>query len=716
VRVWGGGLAAGLVLSLLPVTGSGASLPRTTLSYRIDVALDPEARGLTGVVHLTWTNPGKTPVEAVPLHLYLNAFSHQATTWLGNSPAGRTDLEGLLERYPDPWGRTTLEEVSQAVGGADVPVGWRSVRPDDGNPLDDTLAEVALAEAIPPSGTLELRVRFRARLPFPIARTGGHDDFFFVAQWFPKLAAFSTETGFVARQFHAPTEFFADFARYDVTIEVPEGWTVGATGKGSPPDPSGEGTVRHRYVQESVHDFAFVAGNDLHDETIPFDSGKGPPVAVRYLVPSGTAHQVPRWRRAVEGALAVLGRRVGPYPYETLTVVCPPLRAAATGGMEYPTLITGGLGDPIWDGFPFGQARVAEVVLVHEFAHQYFYGLLASDEREHAFLDEGFTTYWEGEIMGDLFEGPAVGGTLLGRPIDAYPRDALLSMRADAVREGVRKRPSWLFYPRSSTAQIYTRSGVTLRTAAELFGRGTVDSVFAAYFARYAFDHPEPDDFLALAREVGGPELAAFLEEAFVRPGIPDYRVAVAKSKRWKPPLGRVPEGEGEVLVTEESRDDRPELGLDPDALEPDGRILMEIVDPGWVSAAEDRRGIVTRRRVTPERRDESDEVDEGFHETHVRVEGPAWAHLPVTVLFRFADGVEVRDEWDGRAAWRRYRFLRAARLREVRVDPEGRIALDVSPENNAVAIEPDGRFVSDWSGWLAALAVWISAGVTLWL
>jgi hypothetical protein len=384
--------------------------------------------------------------------------------------------------------------------------------------------------------------------------------------------------------------------------------------------------------------------------------------------------------------------------------------------MEYPTLITGALGDPIWDGFPFGQARIAEAVLGHEFAHQYFYGLLASDEREHAFLDEGFTTYWEAEIMGDVFGGPAAGGTLLGRPIDESPRDALLGMRADAVREGVRKRPSWLFYPRSSTAQIYSRSGVTLRTAAELFGQDQLDSVFAAYFARYAFDHPDPDDFLSVAREVGGPELAAFLDEAFIRPGIPDYRVAVAKSKRWKPPLGRVPEGEQEVLVTDENRDERPELGLDPDALEPDGRILMEIVDPGWVSDSEDRRGSVTRSLVTPERTEEADETDDGFHETHVRVEGPAWEHLPVTVLFRFADGVEVRDEWDGRAAWRRYRFLRTAPLREVRLDPEGRIALDVSPENNAVAVEPEGRFLVDWSGWLTALAVWISAGVTLWL
>src|SRR5262249_41881598 len=144
-----------------------------------------------------------------------------------------------------------------------------------------------------------------------------------------------------ARQFHGPTEFYADFADYDVTIAVPSGWLLGATGRAQgEPAPDGAGRVKVQYKQRAVHDFAIVAGRSLVDQVARHTpEGGGPPVDVRYIVPAGSEHQIPRWRRAVEGALDVYGTRVGPYPYETLTVVMMPWWAARTAGMEYPTLI-----------------------------------------------------------------------------------------------------------------------------------------------------------------------------------------------------------------------------------------------------------------------------------------------------------------------------------------------------------------------------------------
>ncbi len=474
-----------------------------------------------------------------------------------------------------------------------------------------------------------------------------------------------------------------------------------------------------RYVQRAVHDFAFVAGRALLDRTIRYDvPGDGPPVDIRYLVPKGTEHQLPRWRRAIEGSLEVLGRRVGPYPYGTLTVVCPPFAQGRSGGMEYPTLITGLFSDPLWDRFPLASVRLPELVLVHEFGHQYFYGLLASNEREEAFLDEGFNSYWESEILREVY-GNEAGGSVLGRRVDLGDRrTTLLAQSTSDIRESVRKRPSWLFYPRTWASQIYDRSAVTLRTAAQLYGQDVIDAVFAAYFRAYAFHHPGLEDFLAVAHERGGAGLAGFLHEAFTRPEVPDYRVAMASAERWESPLGRVRGVDGPRLITEENRDPHGEIALDPTAREEDGRLLIEVTDPGWVGPSEDRRGSVTRRMVTPRWGDATSESDdeEAYFESRVRLEGPAWEHLPVSVLFRFSDGALVRDEWDGRAAWRAYRFLRGSPLAEVQIDPEKRIALDVRPENNARSVATDRGFALAWGLWFLALAGWWIGGLALWI
>lgn len=729
--------SAALIAASLPLWAMPA-LPQTNLRYRIEVELKPDTRALVGAMQIEWANSGDQPVERVPLHLYLNAFAHEGTSWVREvvSRGRKEQLERLLEVHPDPWGHIELESVHQtarlaAGAGSEALLEWQMIQPDDGNPLDRTLALVELDRSVPPGGVLELRVAFRARLPVPIARTGGEGDFFLVAQWFPKLAAFeekgvrgSSSSGFRPAQFHGPTEFYADFADWDVTLVVPEDFTLGATGR-RVEEAVHEGRLRARYVQRAVHDFAFVAGRGLHDETFVLDpQTAGPAVAVRYLLPRETARHLQRWRQAVEGALTVLGRRVGPYPYETLTVVCPPYRHAATSGMEYPTLITGFFDDPIFSGFPLGALRLPEGVLVHEFGHQYFYGLLASNEREDAFLDEGFNTYWESEILTTLYGAGASGGRVLGRPIDARAwRGWSLAVNGERIREPVRKRPSWLFRWGTSRNQIYSRPAMILATAARLFGHETLDAVFRAYYERFVFRHPGPEDFLAVAAEVGGENLGAFLREAFLSPELADYQVRQASSEPWKPPRGRLPEPEGTVSISDENREEFPEFGLDPAAREEDGRVLVELRDPGWIDGATERRGQVVRRLAEPEIAVRSDaKPREGsagpheFFESWVLLDGPARRHLPVSVLFRFDDGVLLREHWDGRSAWRAYRFLRPASLLEVRLDPEERIALDVRPENDARLVDPDSRFLDAWGAWLGALAQWLAAGASLWL
>jgi len=385
--------------------------------------------------------------------------------------------------------------------------------------------------------------------------------------------------------------------------------------------------------------------------------------------------------------------------------------------MEYPTLFTGSPSDPLWDHFPFSTSRFFELTAVHEFVHQYFYGVIATDEREEAFLDEGLSTYWEGEILDRLFPDELGGGTWLGRPIDSRAfRTMSVAELAPRIRDPIRRRPSFLTLPRTRRAQVYNRPALVLATAEALFGERALELFFREWYRRGAFAHPDTDELLRAAELAGGSDLAAFLGEALVREQVPDFAVTHASTRRRKPPRGHVPSEDGTVHVTTDNRENHAELGLDPRAREDDGEILLEVRDPGWDRNGERAVGRIERRRVRPARGAEQPLQGDAWFESRVRVEGPAWDHLPVQVELTFDDGVLVRDPWDAKASWRSYRFVRRARLVDARIGPDDRLAVDVRPDNDGRRVEPDPRALTDWSTWLATLAQWFVAGVTLWL
>ena len=633
-------ITLGLVL-FVTTAAPGQELPPTKITYAIEVTLDPETRMLEGRETIWWTNPSDGSVETVPVHLYLNGFAHEQSSWM-KSAGRRPRLGTLLRRYDDPWGWCEPRWIRQG----DVELKWRPVAPDDGNPFDRSLIEVALAKPVTPGETLVLDIEFEARLPIPMARTGGYDDYFFVAQWFPKVAVFETvgvrgavDDGWAAHQFHGPTEFYADYANFDVRIGVPKGWAVVATGRGQQGESGSDASIEwHKYQQRAVHDFAFATGATMVDVTSTH-LAPGGPVEVHVFVPAGTEHQAGRWREAVEGSLDVLGTRVGPYPYETVTVVMPPWRGRATGGMEYPTLFTGAPGDPIWDVKPFSKLRLGELVIAHEFAHQYFYGIVGTNEFEEAFLDEGFTEHWGMQAMIGTYRDKGGGGTFLGRQLDLRRLETESLPDVDTRLPPVWSRPSFLGRGISHGTQFYTRPATTMLTAEALFGVETIDKVFAFYFRRWAFKHPRYEDFLDAAREAGGEEVAAFIHEAFTQPRLPDYRVASIDTETWSRPLGHLVTEDG-VFEFDDDDDDAEFtlVGLDPAAREEDGRMMVEILDPGWTRPDHQEPGRIERRHMQPEYGEpdpewEADDDDEDFHLSQVRIEGPGWQNLPVEVL-----------------------------------------------------------------------------------
>ena len=209
---------------------------------------------LDGREQLTWRNPGTEPVGELWFHLYLNAFKNTKSTFMRES-GGQLRGDRMTE---GKWGWIDVTSLRLAATGADLKPGARFEHPDDDNADDETVWRVRLPERVPPGGSITLDIGFRAQLPQVFARSGYAGDYFLVGQWFPKIGVYEpagmrgrTTGGWNCHQYHANSEFYADFGHYLVNITLPPRFVVGATGErkarrsnadGTPPTPTSRRT------------------------------------------------------------------------------------------------------------------------------------------------------------------------------------------------------------------------------------------------------------------------------------------------------------------------------------------------------------------------------------------------------------------------------------------------------------------------------------------
>lgn len=481
----------------------GPALSQRRVAYRIDVKLLPDSKQLIGTERIVWKHPGRKAVRELYLHLYPNAFAEGSTFLLESGGMLRQDR--MDRRFP---GRMDITALRLADGTNLLPA-MEYVQPDDGNKNDRTLARVRLPKPVYPGETLELDVKFRVQLPKVFARMGFYDDFVMAGQWFPKLAAYEVvgqrqrqDEGWNAHQYHAHSEFYADFGTYEVTITVPESYQVAATGT-----LTAVSEPRHRlrhwtFVARDVHDFAWAASPHFLVEQRHYpDLGTDGITIFLYLDP---AHQTAKERyfRIVQKTMAQFGRWFGPYPYETLRVVVPPPGASGAGGMEYPTLITA------WDASVPPESLAVDQVVVHELAHQYWYGMVASNEFEEPWLDEGLATYTENKMMTTI-----------------VPEYSRLAMMSPILQPEPLDRPAWEYVDNTYASNVYLRAARVLSGIEEVVGEEKMLEILRTYFERFKFSHPSTVDFLAVVNEVSGKNFNAFFDRFVFTAGMVDYRI-----------------------------------------------------------------------------------------------------------------------------------------------------------------------------------------------
>ncbi len=529
------------ILLLFPITLiAQAPLSQRVVQYDIDAKYDAKAHSLDAVETLTWHNFTGKPQDKFPFHLYLNAFQPHSTFNRESRRRGgfREGMGGAGIRGEGSITVKQFDVVSMGDGKSklvfptpqNVTDKMKFVSPDDGNPNDKTVVEVPLPQPIPPGGEVTFRIAFHDQFPEVVARTGYHDAFILAGQWFPKVGVW-WRGAWNCHQFHENSEFFADFGVFNVNVTLPQNFVDGATGMKVGEKKSNDGTKTVSYHAEDVHDFAWTADPKYQVLTDTFTNSAGNKTAVRTLMQPDHMDTAERYRQSTLATLKKFDEWYGHYPYSTLTVVDPASGAMQAGGMEYPTFITG---DTLY-GIPKGLKYLPEGVVEHEFGHQYWYGMVATNEFEDAWLDEGINSYTEVKVLAALYGKDTdvlnINGVKMGD--DAQQR---LSYTGVADLDPMTAN-AWDYVNSNSYGGItYGKTATVLLTLESIIGEQKMQEAIRTWFERYKFTHPTEEDFMNTVNEVAGQDLSWYWNQAVKGTQVLDYRIMSARSfsTDWK--------------------------------------------------------------------------------------------------------------------------------------------------------------------------------------
>ena len=537
-----------------PGVGTGGALSTRVVAYDIDAKYDPASHSLDATETLTYKNLTGQPLDRFPFHLYLNAFQKNSSFVRELRWKGGGNALSSFSWDDSKYGANDIKSL-EVVGMGDLTKEIHFIAPDDGNADDRTVMEVKLPRPVAPGTDVQFKIKFRAQFPKVVERTGYVRDFLLAGQWFPKVGvwwkpsasspkgdASETQAGWNCHQFHSTTEFFADFGTFNVNITLPNKYIVGATGVQSAEKKNPDGTKTLSFHAEDVHDFAWAAAPDftvVNDE-IQLSTG---PVKIHLFMEPSHMGSAPRYMQALKGTMQRFDEWYGPYPYPQITVVDPPAGGLNAGGMEYPMFITA---DTSW-GFP-KSVKLPEEVVEHEYGHQYWYGMVASNEFEDAWMDEGINSYSQIKVMDSLY-GPdrSIINSRLGR---ASERDfSRFMFKGNAEIDPITRKP-WQFLSYGSYGAItYGKTATVLVTLEDIIGEQTLQKALRIYFMRYRFQHPTAQDFFNTVDEVAGQDLTWFWQEAFYGTETLDDRILSMQSDRMDWAAKTPPEAKkGETL------------------------------------------------------------------------------------------------------------------------------------------------------------------------
>jgi hypothetical protein len=463
----------------------------------IKVRLDESTHTLHGHEAFAYVNASPDTLSYLIVHLWPNAYSHDKTEFAEEQIRHhKTDFYFAAEKD-----RGGIDSIQFATDGRNLDWSFLDASAD--------IARIELNTPLYPGDSIVITTPFRLRIPRLFSRLGRSDGSYFISQWYPKPAVYDS-SGWHPMHYLDQGEFYSEFGTYDVAITLPSDYIVMATGNitdteeqrwldslaALPPAMSGKiekpteviaASVKTvHFHEEDVHDFAWFADKRW---VIRKQVYRGPAALDSvYVYAAFFPRHAEQWKRATEMAAFALdqyGTHIGPYPYKTLKVVEGDLEAG--GGMEYPTLAL----------IDASSVSTLSQVITHEVGHNWFYGMLGSNERASPWMDESLNTHYERICEANWRTTNGL------KPLPDYDDVSLFYQQSKREDQAI-GIPSDSFTVTNYVGDIYIKAPLFLADLAACVGQKALDSALQYYFNEHRFKHPVPDDFIqALEQALG---------------------------------------------------------------------------------------------------------------------------------------------------------------------------------------------------------------------
>ncbi|MCX7743531.1 MAG: M1 family metallopeptidase [Flavobacteriales bacterium] len=479
------------------------------VDYDMEIDMDVKQHQFKGKQKLIYTNHSPDTLYKVFYHLYFNAFQ----------PGSEMDTRS--RSLPDP-DRRIADRISK-LSPEEIGYHRITILKQDNEPVkfqvQGTILEVALNKPILPGHSATFYMEFKSQVPVQIRRSGrnsaeGVD--YSMAQWYPKLCEYDEEgwhtDPYIGR------EFYGVWGNFRVKITIDSKYTLGATGYLQNPNEVGHGyeeqgvvipkkdKITWHFYAPRVHDFMWAA-----DRNYVVEQAKVPDGPKLYFIYQSDTIYANKWKNLPPYMIKffqLMSKKFGKYPYEVFSFI-----QGGDGGMEYPmaTLVTAS-----------GSFEGLVSVCVHEAAHNWYYGVLATNESLYPWMDEGFTTYAQDYILNILFnqhsENPFQGNYGSYYYLVKSPDREPLTTHAD-------------FYKRNRTYGIssYSAGAVFLHQLSYIVGQEAFDRGMLRYFDEWKFKHPKPNDFIRVMEKTSGLELNWYLEQFINSLNVIDYGIQSVK-------------------------------------------------------------------------------------------------------------------------------------------------------------------------------------------
>ena len=550
------------------------------VAYTIEATLDDATHVVRGRERIRYLNKSPQPLDTLWFHLHLNAFRP-------NSAWAQRELQFNNRRFQDLGPDDHAYERVRSIT-----VGTRPVRPIFPGSPDSTVMAVPLPSPLHPNQSISITIDWDARLSTLARRQGRNGQHYDFAQWYPRIAVYD-RGGWQVQPLLPQGEFYGEFATYDVNLEVPRNFVVGATGVPMSGDPGWDGAninpsqkpvyqrdvygaksmealgflarvpkthKRIRWRAENVHHFAWTTNPHYK-----YEGGTVGKTAIHVLfLPSDSnwaGVAVQRTAKAIQFMESVFG----PYLWPQITNVH---RVEGGGGTEFPMMIM--------------DASASEGLIVHEIAHQWAHGMLANNEWKEGWLDEGMASF-----VGNLYAEAA------GQRLNyAGPTHGIARADTMAVMKPI-GTPSAAFSDMNTySAMTYTKPALVLRMLMDLVGENAFRAGMKRYYEENKLEHVDEEDFKNAIEAAANTDLDWFFEQWLHTNHTLDYAIAGATSTQqangtWRTRVDVTRRGEawmpvqlkvGDVVTKLDSRDasfsvhvDTPskpaEAVLDPNAM-----------------------------------------------------------------------------------------------------------------------------------------------------